>query len=734
MVLSLVLAKPAFCWQERTHKQLNGHAVALGWYTGNSFTLDAFLKDQLRLKNGIAETIGGRAIEAIVQDAGVSEDVPLQRSYNHFHDPLKPSWAQAGLETLLASGQSSLLWTQMPKGQQRCTQRFPSSSYECNGFFSWHDARGYYRKAFTEADKGQRDDSLALTFRAIGQIMHLVEDAAVPDHTRNHVHLQSIENWVETSANLREVLKIRPGSFSTAELQLLLGPSPDPQAPIPIAGLIDTNRYTGSNPLDTWSPVIGLAEFSNANFVTEGTIFTKYLHPKVEDTWAPDSLPGYRSLVRGGVTIPHLVAVGDRSTDPLLPGPQLQYSLDAKCYADYAALLIPKAIQYAAAIPYYFFRGKLEVEFVEATSASVKFKLRNLSPDRMGSGKLSVYYDAVGPDGKAGERKLVTEFPSLDPLEVNEQGPELSFTVPDDRFEDTYTLVFEGPLGLETNGVIGKVIDTSPTYETTPIEYPGAYSTQAFTINNNGAILGLYDSGDQYFILANNQYLLIGLNAPTGTWASLSDMNDVGQVVGSFPVLFPHYPGIQPPYYYWMGVVFPGPVTFRTDFNTLGVGINNKGQVVGCYWDQNPTYQKSYLLSGGTFTTLAVPGRWSCANDINDREEIVGTLYDTDTGFILSQGVVTRLAAPGSISTEAMAINNHGQIAGYSYPPNSGRQGFVYSKGKFITIPVADSIDTVATGINDKGDVVGYYFTNEVTQHGNRVRGFIGKPVKPRTQ
>jgi hypothetical protein len=313
---------------------------------------------------------------------------------------------------------------------------------------------------------------------------------------------------------------------------------------------------------------------------------------------------------------------------------------------------------------------------------------------------------------------------------VNEQGPELSFTVPDDRFEDQYTLVFEGPLGLETNGVIGKVIDTSPTYETTPIEFPGEDYTQALTINNNGAILGMYDSGDQYFILANNQYLLID---PLG--ASLSDMNDGGQMVGSLPVYFPYYPGIQPPYYYWMGVVLPGSVTFRTDFHTLGVGINNKGQVVGCYWDQNPTYQKSYLLSGGTFTTLPVPGRWTCAYDINDREEIVGALHDTHEGFILSQGVVTRLAPQGSVQTEARAINNHGQVAGYYYPyPYGGAQGFVYSKGKFITIPVADSIGTVATGINDKGEVVGYYSTNETSQHGNRVRGFIGRPVKPKTQ
>ena len=50
-------------------------------------------------------------------------------------------------------------------------------------------------------------------------------------------------------------------------------------APAPISGLIDTGQYDGTNPDVTATPsdgrpVIGLAEYSNANFFSNDTIFT----------------------------------------------------------------------------------------------------------------------------------------------------------------------------------------------------------------------------------------------------------------------------------------------------------------------------------------------------------------------------------------------------------------------------------------------------------------------------
>jgi uncharacterized membrane protein len=82
-------------------------------------------------------------------------------------------------------------------------------------------------------------------------------------------------------------------------------------------------------------------------------------------------------------------------------------------------------------------------------------------------------------------------------------------------------------------------------------------------------------------------------------------------------------------------------------------------------------------------------------------------------GFLYSGGTYTTLDVPGSTYTVAEDINNNGQIAGYYFlgPGGSGGvRGFLYDSGNYTTLGSSISTNFVAAfGINDAGEIVGQY-------------------------
>src|SRR4029450_7566098 len=108
-----------------------------------------------------------------IEEGGVRED-DYTRSFHHFDDPLQP-WNVSGLGVGSFRSESSIQW--MQDGTQLI-----------GGSWSWSDARRLYYEALTERDPRAREALWADTFRAVGQIMHLVVDASVPEHTRNDPH------------------------------------------------------------------------------------------------------------------------------------------------------------------------------------------------------------------------------------------------------------------------------------------------------------------------------------------------------------------------------------------------------------------------------------------------------------------------------------------------------------------------------------------------------------------
>ena len=173
------------------------------------FSLNRYLMNNLGFKGGsedlyldILVNINKKGHQRIWQwlgEGGWDEDEPdglamtiggSGRSNNHFHNPLQEDWEEAGLYDFVGpfrySGQSSAIWAQ-------------NSEQDVGGQWSWEDTRGFYYKALTAGSRQEREAAFADTFRGLGQICHLIQDASVPAHVRNSIHIGfNYEKWVES--------------------------------------------------------------------------------------------------------------------------------------------------------------------------------------------------------------------------------------------------------------------------------------------------------------------------------------------------------------------------------------------------------------------------------------------------------------------------------------------------------------------------------------------------------
>jgi len=82
---------------------------------------------------------------------------------------------------------------------------------------------------------------------------------------------------------------------------------------------------------------------------------------------------------------------------------------------------------------------------------------------------------------------------------------------------------------------------------------------------------------------------------------------------------------------------------------------------------------------------------------------------------------VSQIDAPNATYTDAVGINNRGDIVG-SFADGRGLHGYILRRGTFTTLdfPAQGVGGTVAKGINDRGEVVGFY-----VQSGSAIHGFV---------
>jgi hypothetical protein len=427
---------------------------------GGRSAADQVLRGNLGVAEGLDTTIRGQQLlEWLAQGARREDDFP--RFLNHFHNPLAPGWSQAGLGGSV--GQSSILWG------QNTAQSGPS--------WSWHDVRGYYFDAITMTTKVNRDAALGKTFEGLGRQVHLVQDAASPGHTRNDPHI--LYNYETLVDDVRRREGAAFNGWATGSPDTLGVPEigwqhldANPLAPVAVARLIDADRYGGGNPLVTMDALIGLAEYTNANFFSEDRIFTEndtnlqkqFPYPNRASATEQDF-----DVQIGTATVKrrYFVKTGDGATGYRLAtvGLLRDYhqrfnldwtrfrespALDEAVYRDYAARLVPRAVAYSTALLDYFFRGQ-----VIAFGDDLSMGLENLGDEAM-DGTFTLYYD----DASEIRRPVpgATWARTLAPGELVE-GLQLSTPAgPPARDPGKYLLVFRGTMGSEADAVMGKQV------------------------------------------------------------------------------------------------------------------------------------------------------------------------------------------------------------------------------------------------------------------------------------
>lgn len=360
--------------------------------------------------------------------------------------------------------------------------------------FSVLDARIYQLRSMTEASRTERDRNTARLFRTLGHVTHILEDMAQPQHTRNDAHAGCIpefltgeHSWLEDYMETR----VRGQRFRARGL-----PSPPPllDGYSPVA--FQAYRDYWANPT-----LSGLADFSSRNFLSAGTnLGFDHCGGLPEPPCNPDAYGSRDVSVSGltlsGVTLAGTVRLFTRSfQDPVTAamvttrdpvtglitedvaltsrslwdqhlesrGFLPTFSLNTLNYDSIGDVLLPRAVGYSAGFLDYFFRGKLDVDLIEADPndpSVVRLSGTNASPDVLDGGTLTLYAD----DPADGVRREATALDQDLSVTAAKDAPVESarFQVPGGG--ERFVAVYKGTLGLEKQegsfpgGVIGKVL------------------------------------------------------------------------------------------------------------------------------------------------------------------------------------------------------------------------------------------------------------------------------------
>jgi hypothetical protein len=542
-----LIASTVFAWDNKiTHPKITRKAV----YNSADYLTD-HLKKMLDLHEGLNTILRGerdrytfplndsKPVQEWIEYGAEQEDIPMCRASNHFHNPLL-YWDRSGL-------------TDYDPGYDRGTyldccilSGYPPSQIDSNIFWStgyvlpggyleqnnndwdWESARRYYYTYLTGKDGSsilgvdERINSLTMCFQALGQTLHLLQDMAVPAHTRNdfsYGHTRML--WFPSNSDLfwlgnRFEMYVKQNSVNDPEGWFDL-PYTVNLDEINLTNFWDTEQYNGdSSVFSIRMDKLGLAEYANLNFVSSGVMFTDDL-PQTDKHYFPFPMEGCTNFVQVFITPPENVNAEDGKTDQVrylkkiscgeqvdhfvVPsyfaqeifgvdgGVSRKYKLDEKCFNDYAKLLIPRAIGYSSALLEYFFRGEMQIRtypilYTDTDMvAGFRVNIKNTSKSQefiQGSTlNLSIRYTPIGgnPDGSEDIFLRTYSTSNFDIEEVSIPGPigfeeetdAFFYLIPDFNQPVTRDIVkscnfkmnfaLKGMLGEEPNAVIGKVYE-----------------------------------------------------------------------------------------------------------------------------------------------------------------------------------------------------------------------------------------------------------------------------------
>jgi WD40-like Beta Propeller Repeat len=445
VILTAFIVTPrSFAYNISTHQAISQQAEGFSILDSNLYDLGLSGDEVLKAKRGI---IQGSSFE----DAPPISELDAIRYRNHFHNPLTNMGLTDGVDFFAISART---WAVSSSGNK----------------WSWSEARNYFYDALSSLSREERDENFTKLFRSLGQVIHLIQDMAVPAHVRNDNHgVTSILSGLSSRFDFYESIVERtvdPLSFNA--VPFAFGTN------FPLGDFWDTETYVD---VPTLQPsFVGLSEFTSYNFLSEDTIFTEdfaktdkhyFPHPRKEFTdavlkeeLAEDGTTDQVYYVQGYGTI--RLAAYSYFHRPLADQGLLgyvrsgwDYDLDESVVRNNANILIPKAISYSAALLNYFFRGQLEVTLVPGG-----LRVKNVSSEAMGPGFIVIYYD-----DSASNRNYLAYTDVASPLAPGAETGFIEFARPVDNIKPgQYIVVFQGQLGAEEGAVIGKVTPPQKIY------------------------------------------------------------------------------------------------------------------------------------------------------------------------------------------------------------------------------------------------------------------------------
>lgn len=153
-------------------------------------------------------------------------------------------------------------------------------------------------------------------------------------------------------------------------------------------------------------------------------------------------------------------------------------------------------------------------------------------------------------------------------------------------------------------------------------------------------------------------------------------------------------------------------------------GINAAGAAAGWCTSTKTSLYQGFVYAAGKFTAINFPkSNGTQAIGINDKGDVVGLYLDSGSvqhGFVKRGSKYTSIDVAGDTTTEAWGINNAGQITVFALNSVGTYESFLYNGKTFKKIidPNAGATGTIARIVNNKGDVAGAYFNSSGSEIG----------------
>lgn len=331
------------------------------------------------------------SILALMQFGARWEDelAPAQ-ALRHFYDPFLDRALDVG-------GNSSALTVKSPDWALEDGESYLAQTN------SYRDARNYFFDALTGPTELARRKSFGLLFQSLGQVIHHLQDMAQPQHVRNDPHCdspicQKIDPRFYSPSHYEKYTDLDSATDRARQIRVnlpFLEAGSSPVYPgVNVASTPFRNprhfwRTTSPGaPLETGK---GIAEYTNRNFFSAGTIGSVYplpLAPTFRDWYEPAEIVDVQQLLPGttlrghmrffprpvtdavdGTSTTNTRAMADALVDGDLAevystrenGGTLIFALNRFTFDAAHRYLIPRAVAYSSGLINYFLRGRFDV-------------------------------------------------------------------------------------------------------------------------------------------------------------------------------------------------------------------------------------------------------------------------------------------------------------------------------------------------------------------------------------